>query len=62
MNDDFMIVMCGPSSAACKCECGRGGPCEHKWDGEFIRTEGGGTATCSRCGMDAMSHSMWTGD
>ena len=40
------------------------GPCEHQWDGpERIfdpATEGyGATATCSRCGMDAVAHDMW---
>ena len=66
MSDTWTVFTCGPSTATCKCECGREplGPCEHQWDGpERIfdpATEGhGATATCSRCGMDAMAHDMW---
>lgn len=55
---------CGPSNARCKCECATGGPCEHRWDGEWVeeaRDGGGGMASssCSRCGMLCISHSMW---
>lgn len=46
---------------ACYCACATGGPCEHKWDGEWFEFDGGGTATCSRCGGTAMSHSMRVG-
>jgi len=48
---------------ACYCACGQGGPCEHKWDGEWWESEDGcaSSATCSRCGMTAMSHSMRCG-
>lgn len=55
--------MCGPSRGKCKCECSTGGPCDHDWDGPWEESEDGrmGTATCSKCGMDAMSHSMWVG-
>lgn len=37
---------------ACYCDCGNGGPCEHKWDGEVYESEDGRcwSATCSRCG------------
>lgn len=59
---------CGPSNAKCKCNCGIEGVehvCEHTWDGweewEEPGGGGGGTAVCSRCGMTAMSHSMWCG-
>lgn len=60
---------CGPSNATCKCTCGVEGVehvCQHQWDGEGETTEyeGGGcswSATCSRCGMSAMSHSLWVG-
>jgi hypothetical protein len=63
-DNDVMVFMCGPSTAQCKCGCGNGGPCEHKWDGPVREldpaTEGyGATVTCSRCGMDAMAHDMW---
>jgi hypothetical protein len=59
----FTHVACGPSSASCKCQCPNG-PCEHKWDGEervHEYPEGGCSCsvTCSRCGMDSMSHDMW---
>lgn len=58
---------CGPSNATCKCTCGLKDVehvCQHQWDGpeEFIEYPEGGcssSATCSRCGMSAMSHSMW---
>lgn len=45
---------------ACYCACGTGGPCEHRWDGEEYISEDGClcSATCSRCGMTAFSHSM----
>lgn len=48
---------------ACYCACGTGGPCEHTWDGKWWESEGGRafSATCSRCGMPAMSHSMRVG-
>ena len=55
---------CGPQSAQCKCECARGGPCEHQWDGKWVREEregGGGmeSSSCSRCGMLCIDHSLW---
>lgn len=45
---------------ACYCACGTGGPCEHRWDGEEYISEDEClcSATCSRCGMTAFSHSM----
>jgi len=45
---------------ACYCACGNGGPCEHDWDGEPYQSTDGSTwsATCSKCGMTAMSHSL----
>ena len=53
------IHVCGPSSAKCKCECAKGGPCEHSWDGPGYETEYSSEASCSRCGMGAISHSLW---
>lgn len=53
------VYMCGPSQASCKCECSTGGPCDHKWDGPWEELESGGTTTCSKCHMTAMSHSLW---
>lgn len=60
------VFGCGPSTAKCVCKC-PDGPCEHKWDGEGVEgpTSGGGyfsATTCSRCGMDSMTHSMWVGE
>jgi len=45
---------------ACYCDCGNGGPCEHKWDGEPYESADDGlwSATCSRCGMTAFSHDL----
>ena len=65
--------LCGPSSAKCRCECGRDDGtgdrlqkplCEHVWDGpgqEAVYLDGGSSSsvTCSRCGMSALSHDMW---
>lgn len=47
---------------ACYCACTTKGPCEHKWDGEGYESEDGSmwSATCSRCGSTAFSHSMRT--
>lgn len=61
--DGSVIFQCGPGNDKCKCEC-PDGPCTHKWDGEGISGEYGGreeSVTCSKCGMSAMSHSMWVG-
>ena len=48
---------------ACYCACSSGGPCEHRWDGEGVEFDDGcgWTASCSRCGSTAMSHSMRVG-
>jgi len=56
------VFACGSSRGPCKCECATGGPCDHQWDGPWEEFEGGGggTATCSRCGMSALHHSLWT--
>lgn len=45
---------------ACYCACSTEGPCEHTWDGEPWESEDGcgWSATCSRCAMTAMSHSL----
>lgn len=56
-------IACGPSTPTCRCKC-PDGPCEHVFDGPFIehRDEDGchtGTATCSRCGMEAIVHDLW---
>lgn len=50
------------ADSACYCDCGNGGLCEHKWDGEpWQSADGcGWSATCSRCGITAMSHSLRT--
>ena len=56
------VYACGPSTAKCKCQC-PDGPCEHKWDGPDEEFDGGRgvSVTCSRCGMSAFQHSLWTG-
>lgn len=64
--DQVTYFACGPSNSKCKCTCGVEGiphVCEHQWDGEGQEFDGGcgWTATCSRCGMTALSHSMWVG-
>ena len=45
---------------ACYCACASGGPCEHKWDGAGWTSDDGcgWSATCSRCGATAISHSL----
>ena len=49
--------------SACYCACSTGGLCEHKWDGEAWESKDGcgWSATCSRCGTTAMSHSLKVG-
>lgn len=55
---EITATTCGPSTAKCKCDCPRS--CEHKWYGpEQDLGNGAWSVTCSRCGMDAMSHSLW---
>lgn len=45
---------------ACYCACSSSGPCEHDWDGEQYESADKSlvSATCSKCGMTAFSHSM----
>ncbi len=55
------FFMCGVPEM---CPKNNGGP--HIWDGEGIEEEtpeGGfmSAATCSKCGVDAMTHSLWNG-
>ena len=57
------IFRCGPSTKICKCNCPDS--CEHQWDGEwkeikFPDGSGMATATCSKCGMWASEHDLWT--
>lgn len=62
--DGLQVLQCGPSTAPCKCECPKG-PCDHRWDGPWIDLDADGrssSVTCSRCGMDCMSHDMWLGE
>jgi hypothetical protein len=44
----------------CYCACGSNppGPCEHTWDGPAVEFDSGVSATCSRCGLSAMSHDL----
>lgn len=55
------IHYCGPQTAKCKCRCTEGEGCDHVWDGPWEEDPDGlgGTATCSRCKMTAMEHSLW---
>ena len=55
----------GGGTSECYCACADGGPCEHEFEGwrDVLDDDGdvcGGETVCSRCGMGAMSHSMWT--
>jgi len=58
-----MEVLRRPDPNACYCACSSGGPCEHTWDGKPYENEEEGvwSATCSRCGCTAISHSLRTG-
>lgn len=47
-----------PDPNRCYCAWDTGGPCEHRWDGGWVDIENGGSASCSRCGCLAISHSM----
>jgi hypothetical protein len=55
-------MLCSFNPAACYCACTSGGPCEHDWDGEPYDDQDSGlwSATCSKCGTLAMSHSLRT--
>ncbi len=35
--------------------------CEHVFDGPSVKIDGGGSVTCSRCGMTAMDHDIRVG-
>jgi hypothetical protein len=41
--------------------CGPGDTCPHEWDGPEVKSEDGSitSLTCSKCGMDAYTHSLW---
>lgn len=69
------VLVCGPGSNACKCNCPTS--CEHVWDGPEVRDEDPDseeamgdeyvpsevfTKTCSRCGKWAFSHDMMVGE
>lgn len=57
-DNETTIILCG---TRCKCEC-PDGPCEHDWSGperEFADVSGS-EATCAKCGMGAMHHSLLT--
>ncbi len=63
-DEPVVVFACGPSRPKCRCSCTTTGECEHQWDGpEEIEEYAGGSvsvsSTCSRCGMTAISHSMW---
>ena len=54
------IMLCGPGNLICRCRC-PDGPCEHVWDGPGETDGHMSSATCSRCGKSALSHSLWVG-
>ena len=35
--------------------------CEHQWDGLVVEFEGGGSVSCSKCGMLAIDHGIMCG-
>lgn len=47
--EPITIFTCGPPK------------CEHVWDGPGIETETSSSATCSKCGVDALTVSLWEG-
>jgi hypothetical protein len=55
------VILCGPGTQTCRCECVSGGPCEHRWDGPGapIADGQGSSATCSQCGKLAIDHDLW---
>ena len=55
---DYGLHLFKFNADACFCDCGSGGPCEHKWNGKGCDTMGGWSATCSRCGVTALSHDL----
>jgi hypothetical protein len=60
MSEPIAVVdVCGPSTKRCKCRCPES--CEHKWDGPEYVFDGGGSSTCSRCGLTAIQHDLWVG-
>ena len=59
--DGWKVGQCAlRDKSACYCDCINGGPCEHDTDGVPYESDDGLTwsATCSKCGMTAMSHSL----
>ena len=47
--EPIQVFLCGPPK------------CDHQWDGPGIEWETGSSATCSKCGVDAMTVSLWEG-
>jgi len=58
--EPVVVFACGPSKGPCKCEC-PDGPCDHVFDGPEETGDNYSSATCSKCGMSAITHSLWTG-
>ena len=58
--EPIVIFECGPSQGPCVCECLTGGPCGHIFDGPEEVGENYNSATCSKCGMSAITHALWT--
>lgn len=56
--DGWEIAHTTHDDNACYCDCGRGGPCEHQWDGDPIDDGQTWSVTCSKCGESAYSHAL----
>lgn len=57
--DEQAQFHCHDYRADCYCAC-PDGPCQHEWNGPWEESDYGGSITCSRCGMDNMSHALRT--
>lgn len=50
-DEPFTLIMCGTKD-----------DCDHKWDGPEIDIGNGSSASCSKCGMSAYTHSVRTAE
>lgn len=61
---EVTAIACGPQRLSCPCKC-PDGPCEHVWDGPMTPAApfgvvSGESVTCSKCGIQAITHDLWT--
>lgn len=58
--EQVTLIMCGPSSPTCRCNCPDS--CGHKFD-KWVQVETPGEQyigmVCSVCGKRAMDHDIW---